>query len=69
MFAANARTPAGSITPMARNAIALGFIMTRQSSGRVVTQPSDPGRALRVSVRLSFWFGGGDQGPLSGAVA
>jgi hypothetical protein len=34
-----------------------------------LTQPPDPGRRLRESVRLSFLLLRGDQGPLSGAVA
>ncbi len=34
-----------------------------------VTQPPDPGRRLRESVRLSFLLLRGDQGPLSGAMA
>ncbi|MEZ5953124.1 MAG: hypothetical protein R3C13_02350 [Hyphomonas sp.] len=34
-----------------------------------VTQPPDPGRLFGDSVRLSFWLGGGGQGPLSGALA
>ena len=35
----------------------------------VLTQPRDPGRELVESVRLSFWFDMGGQGPVSGAPA
>ena len=43
--------------------------MLQLAANQTLTQPPDPGRRLRESVRLSFLLLRGDQGPLSGAVA